>query len=95
MDLGLPAGTQAEVLQHVQNSFQDGLGASHTRDSEDQHEDHGDSDYDEADEDVEYEPVEGEDPAEVKDPNEEFWDDFFDSLIVTVPFTFLYLLLDM
>lgn len=30
-----------------------------------------------------------------KDPNEEFWDEFFDSLIITVPFTFLYLLLDM
>lgn len=25
----------------------------------------------------------------------EFWDEFFDSLILTVPFTFLFLLLDM
>jgi len=33
--------------------------------------------------------------VEEPDANELFWDEFFDSLIITVPFTFLYILLDM
>jgi hypothetical protein len=33
--------------------------------------------------------------VEPKSDKEAFWDEFFDSMILTVPFTFLYLLLDM
>ena len=95
VDLGLPAETQAEVLQHIQNSFPDGPELDDAGQIEDVDEE-GELDEDESDgDDVEYEQVPEEHAAEVKDPNEEFWDEFFDSLVVTVPFTFLYLLLDM
>lgn len=94
VDLGLPAETQAEVLQHIQNSFQDG---PELDDAVQVGDEDGELDEDESDgdDDVEYEQVPEGPGAEVKDPNEEFWDEFFDSLVVTVPFTFLYLLLDM
>lgn len=94
VDLGLPAETQAEVLQHIQNSFQNGPEVDDGWQVEDE-EGELDEDESDGDDDVEYEQVPEEHAAEVKDPNEEFWDEFFDSLVVTVPFTFLYLLLDM
>jgi len=91
VDLGLPTDTQAEVLQHIQASFQDGPEEDEAGEVE-----YDEEGYDEdVEDDAEYEQVQGEQEAEVKDPKEEFWDEFFDSLVVTVPFTFLYLLLDM
>lgn len=94
VDLGLPEGTQREVLEAIQRSFDDpsdGVGHS-TSAGEDEEGEQG-----EEDEDNEGEEEEGiaEPGVEVKDPKEAFWDEFFDSLMLTVPFTFLYLLLDM
>lgn len=55
-----------------------------------------DEEYDERElENEEVEFVQVNPGEEIKSDKDQFWDEFFDSLMLTVPFTFLYLLLDM
>ena len=81
VDLDLPAGTQDQVLEAIRRGLEDPSAIQQTVVG----------DEDETDEDGE----EGEMIEDTRDPKEIFWDEVFDSLFLTVPFTFLYLLLDM
>lgn len=107
IDLGLSPQTQQDVLDRIQASLQgdtdspthlDGADeVEYAEEEEDEDEEGGGEEFEEEEygEDGDVEFVTVRPGEEIKDPKEEFWDEFFDSLMLTVPFTFLYLLLDM
>jgi hypothetical protein len=90
------------VLDAINASFNEPAHMRRAAGAEDA--DEGEYDEEDSDPDAEYDEDEEEDGREIgphqcevhePDANELFWDEFFDSLIITVPFTFLYILLDM
>jgi len=93
----LPSSTQAEVLEAINKSFQEPTAGQEIDPEEDDVDPDALEDGDYEDDLLDGEEVEGAHQCvgEEPDANELFWDEFFDSLVITVPFTFLYILLDM